>query len=139
MATTTPIRIYNDIVVSQANGDIEILCYPSDVFPQAFDLQGVTCGGDVLIFGHHDWRMHPDRARKPFILRLETSSYHINLLPPLPSQVQVDLYEGCARRDGACIVLPIVGHKENETEKAIAFDLERGTWSNPFPCQHPER
>ena len=72
--------LYNDIVVTQANGEIEVLTYPLDVFPHAFDLAGVMRGADVFIFGNLDRKRHPDRARQPVVLRLDTSSCRIEWL-----------------------------------------------------------
>jgi hypothetical protein len=125
--------LYNDIVVTHANGAIEILTYPPDVFPHAFDLIGVTSGADVVIFGKFHWRKHPDRVRQAFVLRLDTSSYRIERLPPEPSGVRLDLYEGCATREGNRVVLPIVRLSDADPWLAIAFDLKTLTWGEPFP------
>ncbi len=131
--------LYNDIVVTHADGAIEILTYPPDVFPHAFHVIGVTSGSDVFIFGRCDWREHPDRARQPFLLRLDTSSYRIDCLPPEPKDVRLDLYEGCARREGTRVVLPIIRDSDGDALMAIAFDLETLTWGEPFPCPEPAR
>lgn len=125
--------LYNDIVVAHADGAIEILTYPPDVFPHAFGLIGVTSGADVFIFGHFHWRQHPDRARKPFILRLDTSSYCIERLPPEPSGVQLDPCEGWTLREGTRVILPIVRRTDADPLLAIALDLETLTWGEPFP------
>ena len=130
--------LYNDIVVTHADGAVEILTYPRDVFPHAFGLIGVTSGADVFIFGQFDWKRHPDRARQPFILRFDTSSYGIERLPPEPSGVRLDLYEGCAMREGTRVVLPIVRLSDADPLLAIAFDLEMLTWSEPFPSPQPD-
>jgi hypothetical protein len=129
--------LYNDIVVTHADGAIEILTYPPDVFPHAFDLIGVTSGADVFIFGKFNWKRHPDRARQPFVLRLDTSSYRIERLPPEPSGVRLALYEGCAMREGTRVVLPIVRLSDADPLLAIAFDLETFTWSEVFPRPQP--
>jgi hypothetical protein len=129
--------LYNDIVVTHADGAIEILTYPPDVFPHAFDLIGVTSNADVFIFGKFDWKRHPDRARQPFVLRLDTSSYRIERLPPEPSGVRLALYEGCAMREGTRVVLPIVRLSDADPLLAIAFDLETLTWSEAFPRPKP--
>ena len=129
---------YNDIVVTHADGAIEILTYPPDVFPHAFDLIGVTSGADVFIFGKFHWKQHPDRARQPFGLRLDTSSYRIERLPPEPSSVRLDLYESCAIREGTRVVLPLVRLSDAEPLLAIAFDLETLTWDKPFPRPQPD-
>jgi hypothetical protein len=123
---------YNDIVVTHAEGAIEILTYPPDVFPHAFHLIGVTSGADVFIVGKCHWKQHPDRARQPFVLRLDTSSYRIERLPPEPKDVRLDLYEGCATREGTRVVLPIVRLSDADPLLAIAFDLETLTWGAPF-------
>jgi hypothetical protein len=130
--------LYNDIVVTHADGGIEILTYPPDVFPHAFDVLGVTSGADVFIFGQFHWKQHPDQARQPFILRLDTSSYRIERLPPEPSGVRLDLYEGCATREGTRVVLPIVRLRDADPLLAIAFDLETLTWDEPFPRHQPD-
>ena len=130
--------LYNDIVVTHADGGIEILTYSPDVFPHAFDVIGVTSGADVFIFGQFHWKQHPDQARQPFILWLDTSSYRIGRLPTEPSGVQLDLYEGCAMREGNSVVLPIVRLSEADPSLAIAFDLETFTWGEPFPRPQPD-
>lgn len=130
--------LYNDIVVTRADGAIEILTYPVEAFPHAFNLDGVTCGNDVLIFGRCHWREHPDRARQPFMLRLDTSTYHIDCLPAEPKGVRLDIYEGCAMREGTHIVLPLVRDSDADPWLAIAFDLETLTWGEPFPNPRPD-
>lgn len=125
--------LYNDIVVTHADGAIEILTYPPDVFPHAFSLEGVACDSDVFIFGRFDWREHPDLARQRFILWLDTSTYRIERLPPEPSSVRLDLSEGCARREGTRVVLPIDRVSDSDPSLAIALDLETLTWGEPFP------
>jgi hypothetical protein len=129
---------YNDIVVTHADGAIEILTYPPDVFPHGFGLIGVTSGADVFIFGQFHWKRHPDLARQPFILRLDTSSYRIERLPPEPSGVRLDPYEGWAMREGTRVVLPIVRLSDSDPLLAIAFDLETFTWGEPFPRPQPD-
>jgi len=98
----------------------------------------VTSGADVFIFGQFDWKRHPDRARQPFVLWLDTSSYRIERLPPEPSGVRLDLYEGCAMRKGTRVVLPIVRFSDADPLLAIAFDLETLTWGEPFPRPQPD-
>jgi hypothetical protein len=129
---------YNDIVVTRADGAIEILTYSIDVFPHAFDLIGLASGTDVLIFGQFHWRQKPDGARQPLVLRLDTSSYRIERLPPEPSGVGLDLYEGCAMREGTRVVLPIVRLDDAAPSLAIALDLETLTWGEPFPHPRPD-
>ncbi len=129
---------YNDIVVTHADGGVEILTYPPDVFPHAFHLTSVTCGADVFIFGQFHWKQHPDRARQPFILRLDTSSYRIERMPPEPPGVRLDVYEGCATREGSRVVLPIVRLSDADPLLSIAFDLETLTWGEPFPSPQPD-
>lgn len=128
--------LYNDIVVTQANGAIEILTYPLDVFPHATDLVGVTRGADVFIFGNLDRKRHPDRARQPVVLRLDTSSGSIERLSAPAPPVRLDLYDGCDVRDGNRVVLPVAGLRDSGPVLGIAFDLETHSWSEPFP--HPQ-
>ena len=130
--------IYNDIVVTGADGSIEVLTYSPDIFPHAFGLDSVTCGSDVFIFGRCHWREHPERARKPFMLWLDTSTYRMECLPSEPAGVRLDLSEGCARREGTRIVLPIVRDSEVGQLMAIAFDLQTRTWGNAFPRTMPD-
>jgi len=54
--------IYTDIIVTHADGAIENLTYPRNVFAHAGNLVGVTRGADVFIFGTLDEKRHP-RAR----------------------------------------------------------------------------
>jgi len=130
--------LYNDIVVTHADGAIDILTYPREVFPHASDLVGVVRGADVFIFGSFHWKRHPDRSRRPVVLRLDTSSYRIEPLSAAAPPVRLNLYEGCEVRVASRVVLPIVRMDEADPVLGIAFDMETLTWSEPFPHSHPD-
>ena len=129
---------YNDVIVTHADGAIEILTYPLEVFPHASDLVGVVKGADVFIFGTFHWKRHPDRSRRPVVLRLDSSSYRIESLSAAAPPVWLNLYQGCEVRDTNRVVLPIVRMDEADPVLGIAFDMETLTWSEPFPHPHPD-
>jgi hypothetical protein len=128
---------YNDVIVTHADGAIEILTYPLEVFPHASDLVGVVKGADVFVFGTFHWKRHLDRSRRPVVLRLDSSSYRIESLSAAAPPVWLNLYEGCEVRDANRVVLPIVRMDEADPVLGIAFDMETLTWSEPFPHPHP--
>jgi hypothetical protein len=125
--------VYNDVVVTHADGTIDILAYPKEVFPHLYWPAEAIVADDVYIFGTINRKHHSDRPRAQVGLRLDTSSYEIADLSPPP--VWLSLYKGCAVRDGSRIVLPVMRDYETDPEMDIAFDLETLTWSEPFP--HP--
>lgn len=129
--------LYNDIVVTRADGATDILTYPLEVFPHASDLVGVVRGGDVFIFGSFHWKRYPDRPRRPVVMRLDTATYRIEALSAAAPPVRLNLYEGCETLDGNRVVLPIVRLRDREPLLAIAFDMETLTWSEPFPDPDP--
>ncbi len=90
----------------------------------------------TCLIGQFNWREHPDQARQPFALRLDTASYHIQRLPPEPPGVQLDIYDGCALREGTRVVFPLVRLSDAEPLLAIAFDPETLTWGEPI--LHPQ-
>jgi len=127
--------VYNDVIVTHADGRIEILTYPQDVFPRIHWPIGVVNGDNVLIFGLVDRKHHPDRAHGAVALRLDTSCYEVAELPAPPARL--DLYPGCDLREGTRIVFPVVRRREDDPELCVAFDPDRLVWSAPFPHPHP--
>jgi hypothetical protein len=90
----------------------------------------------VFILGTFHWKRHPDRPRRPVVLRLDTSSYRIEPLSAAAPPVWLNPYEGCDVRDASRAVLPIV--RMDEAMLGIAFDMETLTWSEPFPHPHTD-
>lgn len=129
--------VYNDIVVTHPNGDIEIMCYPHDVFPHVVCPVGVTRGADVFVFGIIDRTYHPDRSRGPAVLRLDPVSYAIEPVAVADPPVRVAVYAGCETRDGDCIVFPIVRQKSDDPWLGLPFDLVDLRWGTPMPYRPP--
>jgi hypothetical protein len=129
--------IYNDVVVTHPDGAVDILIYPKEVFPHLGSKVGVLLKGDVYVFGIIDRERHPERSRGPAVLRLDTSSYEIAVLPVAAPPVRVNIYRDSDWRDGNRVVFPIVRDRGSDPELGIAFDLETLSWSEPFPHAHP--
>lgn len=129
--------VYNDVVVTHADGTIEILTYPNDVFPHLIWPEGAVTDEAVYVFGIVDRKRHPGRARGPAVLRLDTSSYAIAQVAVAAPAARVNLYGGAARRDGNRAVFPVVRDRDSDPELFIAFDLEALGWGEPFPRPHP--
>ncbi|HMB46791.1 MAG TPA: hypothetical protein VKN63_00795, partial [Afifellaceae bacterium] len=71
--------IYNDIIVTDCDGGIQILAYPTDVFPKMIQLVGVLKDQYLFIFGLL-YRIRPrEEPRVPLVLRLDTSSFEMML------------------------------------------------------------
>jgi hypothetical protein len=125
--------VYNDVIVTHPDRKPEILIYPREIFPHLIWLVGAAMGKDVYIFGIFSRTFHPDRPRGPAVLRLDTASYEIANLSVAAPPARVNLYPGCDRRDGNCVIFPVVRDRKHDPEHYIAFDLETLSWSGPFP------
>ena len=130
--------IYNDVVVTNADGAIDILAYPKEVFPHFSGMAGALYNEDVYLFGMIDRERHPERPRGLVVLRLDTFSYAISELSVAAPPARVYIYgDSSIRSNGRYIVFPIVRQDEPDPELGTALDLETLTWSAPFP--HPHR
>ncbi len=73
--------VYNDVVVTHPDGAIEILTYPKEIFPHLYWPVDAVLAEHVYIFGILDRKRHPDRPRRPAVLRLDTQTFEIIVLP----------------------------------------------------------
>jgi hypothetical protein len=124
--------VYNDIVVTEPGGAIEIMTYPLEVFPHILCPVGAATNEGVYLFGLLDRKRHPSRSRGPVVLRLDTSSLAITPVGLDPPTARVSLYKGCEVRDGARVVFPLVRDRNTDPSMGIAFDLETHAWGEPF-------
>jgi hypothetical protein len=125
--------VYNDIVVTQPNGAIELLTYPLEVFPHLLCLVGVANGENIYLFGLVDRKRHPGQPRGPLVLRLDTATYAITPIAVDPPAARVSLYKGSAVREGSRVMFPLVRDRGSDPHMQVAFDLESHAWSAPFP------
>ncbi len=73
-------HIYNDVVIQRADGHIEILGYPRDVFPPTDFHTATPLDDEVILIGNLGY----PKTRKPGgtqLLRLDLSDYSVNILP----------------------------------------------------------
>jgi hypothetical protein len=129
--------VYNDVIVMNPDGAIEILTYPKEVFPHIRWPVGAVMGEDVYIFGSIGRKRHPDRSRGPAVLLLNTLTYEMMPVPAADPQVLVNVYPSSGVRDGNCIVFPILKDRKTDPELCIAFDFAKLAWSKPYPLSHP--
>ena len=129
--------LYNDIVVTHADGAIEILTYPSNVFAHAGNLVSVTRGADVFIFGTLDEKRHPESAWQPMVLRLDTTLYRIERLSAPTPPRRLLIFPDWELREGNRVVLR-VATRHDAPALAIAFDMEALSWSEPYPYPFPK-
>ena len=129
--------IYTDIIVTHADGSIEILTYPRDVFAHAGNLVGVTRGADVFIFGTLDEKRHPESAWQPMVLRLDTTSYRIERLSAPTPPRRLLIFPDWELREGNRVVLR-VSTRHDAPALAIAFDMETLSWGEPYPYPFPK-
>jgi hypothetical protein len=129
--------IYTDIIVTHADGAIEIVTYPRDVFAHAGNLVGLTRGADVFIFGTLDEKRHPESARQPMVLRLDTTSCRIERLSAPTPPRRLLIFPDWELREGNRVVLR-VATRHDAPALAIAFDMETLSWSEPYPYPFPK-
>ena len=125
---------YTDVVVTNADGSIEILTYPDDVFPHLFwPVEALETAGRVYVFGTLDWRRNSAKSRKLVVLQLDTATYEIRRVAPEGPAARVHIFPGAATREDTRVVFPVANLREDEPARQIAFDLQTLTWSEPFP------
>ena len=129
--------VYNDVVVTHPDGAIEILTYPKEAFPHLYWPVDAVLAEHVYIFGILDRKRHPDRPRRPAVLRLDAQTYEITACPLPDPPVRLSLYPGSGVRDGNRVILPLTRDRETDPELGIAFDLETHTWEGPVPYPSP--
>ena len=89
--------IYSDVIVTHPYGVIEILTYPKEIFPHFYWPVDAVVAGHVYIFGTLDRKRHPDRPRRPAVLRLDTQTFEITACPLPDPSVRLALYSGAER------------------------------------------
>ncbi|KAB2913967.1 MAG: hypothetical protein F9K29_15435 [Hyphomicrobiaceae bacterium] len=129
--------VYNDVIVTHADGSIGILTYPKEVFPHVHWPVDAVVAEHVYIFANLNRKHHPNRSRAPVVLRLDTVTYEITWISVAEPSVRVDVYPGSAVRDGNRVVFPVVRLRAADPELDIAFDLETRTWGEPEPSGPP--
>lgn len=130
--------IYNDIVVTDASGEISIYTYPVVRFPLLWSWVTVAWDGGVLIFGFTNQLVDPEGARRFVSLRLDPQTYEISpLTVGEPAGFRLNLYPGCDVREGNRIIFPNNRMTEADPRLGIAIDLEALTWGVPFPYEPP--
>lgn len=130
---------YNDIIVTDANGNISIFAYSPDVFPRLYSLIVLTFGDDLLIIGIVNRDLHHERNNRLVVLRLNTRNFQIAPLPiEQPKGFRLNIYPGCDVRRGNRVVLPNMRMTEQEPQLGIELDLDTLTWGEPFPHECPQ-
>lgn len=129
---------YNDVIVTDPDGSIEILIYPREVFPHLSSVVGALYQEDIYLFGILDGDRHPDRPWRIVVLRLATQSCAIAELPIAAPPARPNIYPEGVLRDGNDVIFPLVRRRDSDPELGIAFDLETLRWSAAFP-HHPPR
>lgn len=124
--------VYNDVIVTQQDGTIEIRTYPIDVFPHIKDPVGVVRPRDIYIFGIPDIKRHPELSRAPVVMWLSLSSYEISRLPVEEPSARVNIYRGSDIHDDDNVSFPLVRYKNADPQRRIAFNLITLEWSKPF-------
>ena len=125
--------IYSDVIVTHPDGAIEILTYPKEIFPHFYWPVDAVVAEHVYIFGILDPKRHPDRPRKPAVLRLDTQTYEITACPLPDPPVRL----ACIRVRRSVMTIawcsPSRGIGSPTRILGIAFDLETHTWEGPVP------
>ena len=73
--------IYNDVVVEDTNGDIEIFIYPDDVFPPTDFHSATLVDGEIYLIGSLGYR-ELRRPGETQVLRLDLHSFSISRVEP---------------------------------------------------------
>jgi hypothetical protein len=129
---------YNDIVVTDGNGEVAIFAYPTSIFPQLWAWIPIAHGNSVLIFGNANQDHHPERRDRFVLLRLDTTNFAITPLPiSSPAGFRLNFYPGCELRTSNSIVFPNSRMTDSDQMLGIAFDLDTMAWGEPFPHQSP--
>lgn len=127
--------VYNDIVVTDDSGTPAIYAYPQSIFPLLTAWIAQVHADSVFIFGFADRDYQSEHMERLIVLRLDSGSFAISPLPVAePSGFRLKLYPGCGVRSGSCIVFPNLRTTEEEPMLGIAFDMDKLSWSSPFPA-----
>jgi hypothetical protein len=126
--------IYNDVVVEDANGEIDIFSYPAHVFP-ATDFHSATLvGDDIYVIGSVGYKDQRDYGETP-VYKLDTQTFsvrkvHTTGAPPgwiARHSADYDRRVGCIVISGGSIQ-----HDETTTvvnTDVFRLDLKSGVWT----------
>jgi hypothetical protein len=129
---------YNDIVVTDAAGEVSIYSYSPDIFPRLYSPVATAHGHDLLIMGIVNRDLHQLRDNRLVVLKLNTSNFEITPLPiSQPKAFRLNIYPGCDVRRGNRVVLPNTRMTDQEPQLGIELDLDKLTWGEPFPHECP--
>ena len=125
--------VYNDVIVTERDGTVTILTYPSEIFPMIRFPVGIVWQRDVFLFGIRH-RTHPrQQPRQPVVLRLCTSTYKISLIATQNPHARVNIHQGLEAYDGDQITFPLVRRTQDDPALDVSFNLTGLEWSDPFP------
>lgn len=129
---------YNDIVMTDAAGEVSIFSYSPDIFPRLYSPIATAHGDGLLIFGIVNRDLHKEPVNRFVVLRLNTSNFTLTpLAVDQPKGFRLNIYPGCDVRRGNRVVLPNTRMTEQEPQLGIELDLDTLTWSEPFPHDCP--
>jgi hypothetical protein len=129
--------VYNDIVVTNPDGRIEILAYPKDVFPHLRWIVAAAWQDRVYIFGRYADKYHPGKKAQSLVLRLDTRTFEVTQCPEASAPRGAVIYQGAQVQIGARILFPLRRQRDADPILAVAFDMATETWGAPEP--YPER
>jgi hypothetical protein len=124
--------VYNDIIVRNPAGDVEVYTYPKAIFPPMETLVGARHAGRVVMVGMAraedgaEWRLR--------VLIVDVNTFEIMPAPspPLPIAALTPNLEADGR-----LVFPVMSDDASEPPRVIALDLDRLAWGAPEPLVEP--
>ncbi len=125
--------IYNDVIVTQPDGAMKILTYPTNVFPLIRFPVGIVWAEDVFIFGIIHRTRPREQPRTPVVMRLNTSTYEIVPIPAENPPSRVKIYQELETYVGNHVDFPLVRQTQADPALRVAFDLTTLKWGEPFP------
>lgn len=116
--------MYNDIVVTNPSGEVEIYAYPPGDFPLMIDIGAIEYEGDLIIFGRQWPVKRANHIPSAYAINLRT--FEIRLLDSVTSDLIP--FTGQPVREGETLYFTHRKRSSDEPTYPISFDLKEFCW-----------
>jgi hypothetical protein len=126
--------IYNDVVVEDANGEIDIFLYPAHVFPPTDFHSSTLVGDDIYVIGSVGYKDHREFGSTP-VFKIDTQTFNVQKVHTTGAEPGwISRHAAHFDRRNQCIQIwdGSVQHDETTTvvnTEQFTLDLKTGEWT----------